>query len=67
MPEILTVDEVAKRVKVTPRTVRSWLTETDEAKRLNSFLLGGSRRIDERDLEDFIERQKQLSQPKKAS
>jgi excisionase family DNA binding protein len=50
---LLTVDEVAERTRVQPRTVRRWLREG----RLHGILLGGRKtgyRVKESDLEKFI-------------
>ena len=53
--EMLTVAEVAARLRVPPATVRRWLREG----RLRGAMLGGTKlgyRIARRDLDNFIER-----------
>ena len=52
--ELLTVDEVAKEVKVHTETVRSWIRKRE----LPAIDIGGEYRIYRRDLEDFLERRK---------
>lgn len=52
--ELLTVDEVAARLKVHPETIREWL----RAKRLRGSRLGGTRlgwRIRASELERFVQ------------
>jgi excisionase family DNA binding protein len=51
--ELLTVQQVAARLKMNPETVRRWLREG----KLRGYLLGGDRggyRVAEQDLEAFI-------------
>ena len=52
--ELLTVDEVAKEVKVHTETVRNWIRKRE----LPAIDIGGEYRIYRRDLEDFLERRK---------
>ena len=54
--EFLTVEDVAKRLKVSVETVRRWL----RARELTAFRFGrrGDYRIDPRDLDAFIEARK---------
>lgn len=55
MSELLTPDEVASRLKVKKKTVYSWLSQG----KLKGAKIGDLWRIDERDLQDFIERGKE--------
>jgi excisionase family DNA binding protein len=51
--ELLTVQEVAERLKMNPETVRRWLRQG----KLRGYLLGGDRsgyRVAQDDLEEFI-------------
>ena len=60
--ELLTVDEVARRLKVHPETVRRWL----RADQLHGVRFGGKRtgyRIRMSDLQLFISGNKQLERP----
>jgi excisionase family DNA binding protein len=50
MEEFYTVEEVAERLKVTPRTVREWL----RTKRLKAGKAGRQWRIHETDLQAFM-------------
>jgi excisionase family DNA binding protein len=52
--ELLTVDEVAKEVKVHTETVRSWIRK----KELPAIDIGGEYRIYRSDLDDFLQRRK---------
>ena len=52
--ELLTVDEVAKEVKVHTETVRNWIRKRE----LPAIDIGGVYRIYRRDLEDFLQRRK---------
>ena len=56
--EFFTVNEVAERLKVHPRTVKRWLNEG----RLEGVLLGDRAgwRISEADLAKFVEEQKRI-------
>lgn len=53
MEEMLTLGEVAKRLKVSVKTIRRWLQEG----RLTGFKMGKLWRVKETELEAFIERQ----------
>lgn len=56
--QMYTVQEVAQRLKVSEKTVRTWIDHKD----LKAFSLGKrGYRISESDLLDFIERRKQQS------
>ena len=52
--ELLTVDDVAREVKVHTETVRSWIRKRE----LPAIDIGGGYRIYRRDLEDFLQRRK---------
>ena len=52
--ELLTVEEVAKEVKVHAETVRSWIRKRE----LPAIDIGGEYRIYRRDLEDFLQHRK---------
>jgi excisionase family DNA binding protein len=54
--ELLTVGEVAQRLKVNPVTVRRWI----QARELTAVLLGphAGYRVSVADLDDFLERRK---------
>jgi excisionase family DNA binding protein len=52
--ELLTVDEVAKEIKVHTETVRSWIRK----KELPAIDIGGEYRIYRSDLDDFLQRRK---------
>jgi excisionase family DNA binding protein len=54
--ELLTVEDVAKEVKVHTETVRSWIRK----KELAAINIGGEYRIYRRDLEDFLQRRKTI-------
>jgi len=53
----MTIDEVALELRVASRTVERWIA----LGYLRSFLLGGSRRIDRKDLVAFIRKAKAAS------
>ena len=56
--EYFTVDEIAKRLKVTPLTVRRWLNSGDlEGTRLSAGRAGW--RISEADLEAFLAKRRE--------
>jgi excisionase family DNA binding protein len=58
--EYFTVDEVAKRLKVTPLTVRRWLNNGDlDGTRLSAGRAGW--RISEADLEAFLEKRREAT------
>jgi len=59
--ELLTVDEVAKEVKVHTETVRNWIRK----KELAAIDIGGEYRIYRRDLDDFLQRRKTIKPDKK--
>ena len=52
--ELLTVQEVAKHLKVDEKTVRRWITKGD----LTAINLGKGYRIYKSDLDDFIEKRR---------
>ena len=54
MDELLTVEQVAKKLQLTTRTIERMIKD----KRLKSFKIGRARRIDAADLEAFIAEQK---------
>lgn len=58
MADLLTLDQVAKRLQLTKRTVERMVKD----KRLKSFKVGRARRVDSNDLEAFIEEQKKLAE-----
>ncbi len=53
--EFLTVDEVSKILKVRPKAIREWLKQGI----LKGAKFGRIWRIDERDLEEFIQKAKE--------
>ncbi|HLF76359.1 MAG TPA: helix-turn-helix domain-containing protein [Dehalococcoidia bacterium] len=53
--ELLTVEEVAHRLRLHAESVRRLLREGD----LRGFRLAGRWRISEKDLDDFLERRRQ--------
>jgi excisionase family DNA binding protein len=53
--ERLTLNEVAKYLKVHVATVHRWIFQGVRGKRLTSFLVGGRRFIAISDLEDFLQ------------
>jgi excisionase family DNA binding protein len=55
MEEMLTLGEVAKRLKVSVKTIRRWLQDG----RLTGFKMGKLWRVKETELESFVERQTQ--------
>lgn len=55
MEEMFTLEEVAKRLKVSVKTIRRWLQEG----RLTGFKMGKLWRVKETELVAFIERQTQ--------
>lgn len=57
--ELLTVKEVAERVKVHPETVRGWIRDGE----LEAVDIGGEYRIYKQDLDTFL---KERKRPKKA-
>lgn len=57
MTELLTTEQVAKKLQLTRRTVERMIKD----KRLKSLKIGRSRRVDSNDLEEFIEEQKRLT------
>ncbi len=65
MPEddtMLTVQEVAKRLRVNEKTVRTWINSGD----LPAFPVGGrGYRISKADLDRFVEAQKKALQERK--
>jgi|GraSoi_2013_60cm_1033757.scaffolds.fasta_scaffold121130_1 excisionase family DNA binding protein len=65
MPEddtMLTVQEVAKRLRVNEKTVRAWINSGD----LPAFPVGGrGYRISKADLDRFVEAQKKALQERK--
>ena len=50
LPELLTIDEVAERLKVSTKTVRRWI----ERGELRIYRLGGQIRVSEEDLLAFL-------------
>lgn len=54
MHEVLTIKEVAERLKVSERTVRNWIEKGD----LTGYRLGGQYRVNTSDLNLFIEKSK---------
>jgi excisionase family DNA binding protein len=52
--ELLTVEEVAKEVKVHSETVRNWIRKRE----LPAIDIGGEYRIYRSDLDDFLQRRK---------
>ena len=55
MEELLTVKEISEKLKVDPRTVRRWINE----KKLPAVKLGNLWRIEQSDLNDFLQERKQ--------
>jgi excisionase family DNA binding protein len=55
--ELLTVQEVAKRLKVDEKTVRRWIIKGD----LAAINLGKGYRIYQSDLDDFIDKRRTKS------
>lgn len=51
---LLTVEEVASNLKISPKIIRKWLRDG----MLSGIKLGRVWRIDEKDLEEFIQRSK---------
>ena len=56
---ILTVPEVAKRLRVTQKTVRTWISE----RRLTAIRIGREWRLREEDIQEFIQRHLSTSTP----
>lgn len=54
MSEVLTIKEVAERLKVSERTIRNWI----ESGKLNAYRFGLQYRINAEDLNTFIENSK---------
>jgi excisionase family DNA binding protein len=52
--ELLTVEEVAKEIKVHPETVRAWIRSGE----LVAVDIGGKYRVTRSDLNDFLQRRK---------
>ena len=50
MPVFMTIDEVAERLSVTPRTLRNWVARGD----LPIHRFGGAIRVSATDLEEFV-------------
>ena len=53
--ERLSLNEVAKHLKVHVATVHRWILQGVRGKRLNSFLVGGRRYIAVSDLHNFLQ------------
>jgi hypothetical protein len=53
--ERLSLNEVAKHLKVHVATVHRWILQGVRGKRLKSFLIGGRRYIAVSDLDDFLQ------------
>ncbi len=53
--ERLSLNEVAKHLKVHVATVHRWIFQGVRGKRLKSFLIGGRRYIAVSDLDDFLQ------------
>lgn len=58
--ELLTVKEVADRVKVHPETVRGWIRDGE----LEAVDIGGEYRIYQSDLDTFLKSRKKSRKPK---
>lgn len=56
---VFTVDEVAQQLRVDARTVRKWIRNGD----LAAIDVGGSYRIRESSLQDFIKRRERRDSP----
>lgn len=54
MSDILTIKQVAERLKVSERTIRNWIDKGD----LKAYRFGLQYRIDETDLNEFIKKSK---------
>ena len=54
MSDILTIKQVAERLKVSERTIRNWIDKGD----LKAYRFGLQYRIDETDLQTFIQNSK---------
>jgi excisionase family DNA binding protein len=57
MADLLTTEQVAKKLQLTRRTVERMIKDN----RLKSLKIGRSRRVDSNDLDAFIEEQKRLT------
>lgn len=51
-PTLLTIQDIAQRLSVSRSTIQRYITSGE----LRSITLGGSRRVSEDDLEDFLMR-----------
>lgn len=56
---LLTVDQAAEYLQISPWVMRKWLRE----KKVPAFKIGKEWRIEEKDLEEFIRRAKQKYLP----
>jgi excisionase family DNA binding protein len=67
MPEkLMSIKEVAGYLGVSTRTVQSYVNETDPELKLTGIFLGNRWRFEEKDVKDFIERRRKLSETKTA-
>ncbi len=56
----LTIQDIVKRLQISEKTVRRWVTEKDPGKRLPSILIGRKYRVLESDLKIFLEKLRKM-------